>query len=96
MRRLVNVVQETREGIKNVVAVAEGVKDGIQEVVQVNNAPSKNSNGVKKSEGFEEERQLAKLLAEAFQDRNGMKPLSVMMRFMNLWKDLMCLRVIPS
>jgi len=51
-----------RSGIKNVVAIAEGVKDSLREVVPHDNNQS--------NDHFEEERRLAELLANAFQERN--------------------------
>ena len=70
MRRLVTVVKEMRQGIKNVVAVADTVKDGIREAVHVNKGETKSESNSKAYENFEEERNLARMLAEAFQERN--------------------------
>lgn len=62
MQRLVGIVKEMRSGIKNVVAIAEGVKDSVREVVPHDNNQS--------TDHFEEEKKLAELLANAFQERN--------------------------
>jgi len=62
MRRLVGVVKAMRSGIKNVVSIAEGVKDSVREVV-----PHDNNNS---TDHFEEEKKLAEVLANAFQERN--------------------------
>ena len=62
MRRLVTVVKEMRQGIKNVVAVADTVKDGIREAVHVNKGETKSESNSKAYENFEEERNLARML----------------------------------
>lgn len=65
MKRLVGVVQEMRLGIKNVVSIAESVKDSMREVVP--------HDGKQSMDSFEEERKLAEVLAGAFQERNEAK-----------------------
>jgi len=60
MERLVSVVKDTRKSIKQIVEISDRVKDSIAEVV-----PNESKSG----DIFEEERNLAELLAKAFREK---------------------------
>ena len=61
MKRLVSVVKDTRKSIKQIVEISERVKESISEIV-----PHEN----KSSDLFEEEKNLAERLANAFREKN--------------------------
>jgi hypothetical protein len=61
MKRLVSVVKDTRKSIKQIVEISERVKESIAEVV-----PHESKN----SDIFEEEKNLAEMLAKAFREKN--------------------------